>query len=336
MAIFIQCNEYLAECGEVVAECGNSYELVTGTIIITEDDDTLIGVGVVADISGTIIVTEDDDTLVGVGIVGDINGTIITTEDDDTLIGIINIAIVKTKHMISFLNIFKHLLPNALAWKLTPDKFLRKFFTGLANSDIATGVKAFFDNIFSDIDPQQTRELAAWETQFGLPNTGQTEQERRDRLEAAWKAVGGQDPRYIQDTLQAAGFDVYVHEWWLPGSEPAIDSPAAATPRDPTLVLGGGTIFYLVECNEAVAECGEALAEAGERTTPPGYVLVNKDGTVYSVSVVPAEWPYYLYIGGAVYPDTAIVDPKRKDEFEDLCLKICPAQQHLVILIEYS
>ena len=234
-----------------------------------------------------------------------------------------------------FLNIFKHLLPDARAWRLVPEKFLRKFFTGLANSDIAVGVKTFFDEIVSDIDPQQTRELDAWENQFALPDAGLTEQERRDRLAATWKAVGGQDPRYIQDTLQAAGFPVYVHEWWVPGSEPAIDSPAAATPRDPSIVLGG-IIVYINECNEALAQCGEALAECGERTTPPGYLLVNKDGTTYTVPVDPAEWPYILYIGDAVFGATATVDANRKDEFEDLCLKICPAQQWLGIIVSYT
>jgi len=235
-----------------------------------------------------------------------------------------------------FLNIFKHLLPNARAWKLTPDKYLRKFFTGLANSDIATGVKTFFDEIFSDIDPQQTRELSAWENQFALPNTGLTEQERRDRLEATWQAVGGQDPRYIQDTLQAAGFPVYVHEWWIPGTEPAIDSPAAATPRNPNLVLTDGSVVYLNECGEALAECGEALAECGERSTLVGYLLVNKDGTTYTIPTDTAEWPYILYIGGTVFGASATVDASRKDEFEDLCLKICPAQQWLGIIVTYT
>lgn len=233
----------------------------------------------------------------------------------------------------SFLNIIKHLLPNARAWKLTPDKFLRKFFVGL--SGLGDLIKAFFDEIFSDIDPQQTRELDAWENQFALVDAGLTEQERRDRLAATWQAVGGQDPRYIQDTLQAAGFDVYIHEWWVPGTEPAIDSPAAATPRDPLLILGG-TIVYIVECNEAVAECGEALAECGNTLSPPGYLLVNKDGTTYTVPSAPAEWPYILYISGATFPNTATVDANRKDEFEDLCLKICPAQQWLGIIVSYT
>ena len=234
-----------------------------------------------------------------------------------------------------FLNIFKHLLPNARAWQITTVKQLREFFEGLANSSIAITVKIFFDEIWADIDPQQTRELDQWETQFALRDTGLTEQERRDRLAATWQAVGGQDPRYIQDTLQAAGFDVYVHEWWVPGTEPAIDSPAAATPRNPALVLSDGTPVYLNECDEALAQCGEALAQCGERNDPIGYPLVNKDGTVYLITADPAEYPYYLYIGGAVFGESATVDSKRRDEFEDLCLKICPAQQWLGIIVEY-
>ena len=233
-----------------------------------------------------------------------------------------------------FLNIFKHLLPNARAWRLTVDKFLRQFFDGLS-VPLGDDTKQFFDEVWTDIDPQQTRELDAWENQFALVDVNLTEQERRDRLDATWKAVGGQDPRYIQDTLQAAGFDVYVHEWWVPGTEPAIDSPAAATPRDPSLVLSNGTPVYLNECGELLAECGELLAECGERNDPLGYLLVNKDGSVYTITMNLSEYPYYLYIGGAVFGESAIVDPKRRDEFEDLCLKICPAQQWLGIIVEY-
>lgn len=233
-----------------------------------------------------------------------------------------------------FLNIFKHLLPNALAWRLTPDKQLRQFFDGL--SGVGDSVKTFYDEIWSDIDPALTRQLDLWEFEFGLPDTGLTEQERRDRLDAAWKAVGGQDPRYIQDTLQGAGFDVYVHEWWVPGTEPAIGSPLPATARSPFSVLTDGTVIYLNECGEALAQCGEALAECGERVGNVGYPLVNKDDLTYTMPVNPATFPYYLYIGGAVFGDTVTIDGNRRDEFETLCLKICPCQQWLGILVTYS
>ena len=170
----------------------------------------------------------------------------------------------------TFLRVFKHLLPNARAWRLTVDKRLREFFSGL--SGVGDSVKTFFDGIWLDIFPETTREIDAWEKQFGLPDTGITEQQRRDRLDATWKALGGQDPKYIQDTLRANGFDVYVHEWWEPGTEPEPGVKQCVTPRNPIMHLRREFtgVSVLVECGEAFAECGEAFAEAGNSLSPRG------------------------------------------------------------------
>lgn len=270
-----------------------------------------------------------------------------------------------------FLRIFQHLLPNARAWRLVVDKKLRQFFEGLT-VPLGSNIKAFFDNIWLDIFPETTREINKWEKQFGLRDVGLTEQERRDRLSATWKALGGQDPRYIQDTLQDNGFDVYVHEWWVPGTEPAPGVKQCVTPRNPILYLRRqylGTSFF-VECGEVLAQCGEAFAECGNSLEPVGYPLVNKvrqtepDFLVlcgeavaecgeavaecgsftefretfkeYIVPNDPDKWPYFLYIGGETFGTTSQIDPKRRDEFEALCLKICPTQQWLGILVEYT
>lgn len=269
-----------------------------------------------------------------------------------------------------FLRVFRHLLPNARAWRLVVDKKLRSFFEGLAES--GSTARAFFDGVYLDLFPQDTRELSAWEDQFGLPSTGLTEQERRDRLAAAWRAVGGQDPDYIQDTLRGRGFDVYVHEWWEPGTEPAIGVHACAAPRNPLLVLRREFtgLTSMVECGEALAQCGEDFAQAGNTLDPRGYPLVNKVvETVpdvqplcgeaiaecgepaalcgnyealtertrpYTVPLNQDKWAYFLYIGGESFGDIATIPPARRDEFEALCLKICPAQQWLGILVEYN
>jgi len=235
-----------------------------------------------------------------------------------------------------FFRIFQHLLPNAKAWRLTIDKQLREFFEGL--SGLGSDVKTFYDGIFDDRDPQLTNQLDLWDNQWALPDVGLTTQERRDRLEAVWSALGGQDPRYIEDTLRDAGFDVYVHEWWVPGTEAVIGISAAATPRNPLVVLRQSltSITYLNECGELLAECGEALAECGETNDPIGYALVNAIDLTNSVPVDSATWPYFLYIGGIAFGDVATVDPKRREEFETLCLKICPTQQWLGLIVEYT
>lgn len=268
-----------------------------------------------------------------------------------------------------FLRIFQHLLPNARAWQLTASKYLRRFIEGLAGA--SADVRAFIDTTYRNLSPQDTQELTEWEHQFALPETGLSEAQRRDRLAAIWQAVGGQDPRYLQDTLQARGFDVYVHEWWQPGTEPAVGETGCATPRNPLLWLRSefDDRTFSVQCGEAIAQAGEPEALCGNTFTPRGYPLVNKvvetipdvqplcgaaisecgepqalcgnfasyrqARKTYIVPDDPEKWPYFLYIGGETFGDVAQVEPSRREEFENLCLKLCPAQQWLGILVEY-
>lgn len=261
------------------------------------------------------------------------------------------------------INIFKHLLPTGKAWRLTIDKPLRQYFEGLSNA-LITPFKAMFDAVWLDIFPDSTTKISTWETFFNLPTGVLSEADRRTRLTAAWQAVGGQSPRYIQDTLQANGFDVYVHDWWVPASDP----PVA---RDPFITLGGsGAIIYVGECGEPIAQCGEPTVQCGNTTETNGYVLVNKifstvrnltalcgelgaqcgeadiqcgefSGYVdqekfYSITVDPNTYPYYLYIGGEVFGEQAVLDVNRREEFENLCLKICPNQLWLGLIVSYA
>ena len=273
-----------------------------------------------------------------------------------------------------FLRIFKHLLPIAKAWQITiggtvpgsvqaeKQKDLRLFFEGLTG--LGSDYKEFLDLIWKDIFPDTTREIELWENQFGLRNTGLDNNQRRNRLDAAWKSIGGQNPAYIQETLRNNGFDVYVHEWWVPGSDP----PVARDPLD-YLRRKSNEAFFLISCGEDIAECGEAIALCGNSTEPIGYPLVNKifksvkdiipqsgedltecgesialcgeyvgyrfEQKEYVIPDNPDFWPYFLYIGGETFGDTAVVDTKRKNEFETLCLKVCPTQQWLGLIIQY-
>lgn len=223
--------------------------------------------------------------------------------------------------------ILKHLLPRTPTWATVIDRTLSKFVE--AFSVVVTDAKAFFDGVYGDLLPADTRQLDLWEAQFGLPALGLSEAVRRSRLEAAWSAVGGQSPAYIQNTLQDAGFDVYVHEWWVPGT---------TTPRNPLTYLQQTFpgVSPGVDCGESDALCGEPGALCGEQDDPLGFPLVNK--VPDTARVVPndsAEWPFFLYIGGETFGTLAQVDPIRRDEFEALCLKICPAHLWLGMLVEY-
>jgi len=106
-----------------------------------------------------------------------------------------------------FLRLYQHLLPDGRAWRTTVNKRLRQFFEGL--TVIPDGVKESADSVWADLLPETTDKLDEWERQFGLPGSVVEEAPRRERLAATWRSlVGGQSPRYIEDTLRASGFDV--------------------------------------------------------------------------------------------------------------------------------
>lgn len=265
----------------------------------------------------------------------------------------------------------QHLLPNGRAWRTTDvDKQLTKLLRGL--SAWGADVRAAFDTDYDELLPVTTNALNEWEGQFGLPPSLAADAPRRSRLNAAWKALGGQSPRYIQDTLRGAGFDVYTHEWWAPGAEPPIGWHTCVPPRNPLLYLrrDNQPSYSVVDCGEPFAECGEPFAECGNSILPIGYPLVNKieysspdiivlcgeaDAACgeadaecgnfleyesllrrYTVPTDPEKWPYFWYVGGQVFGQQATVPVSRRDEFEALCLKIGPLHQWVGIMVNYS
>lgn len=204
----------------------------------------------------------------------------------------------------------------------------RRLFGGMADSQ--NDQREFADGVYLDVFPATTRDLPSWEEQFALGPVGLSEDDRRERVAAAWAALGGQSPRYLQDTVQAAGFDVYLYEWW--------ESENPYVPRTPSVYLSDdGAKAFIIACDEDLAECGEAGAQAGETAGPRGSILVNPGiGITYLVPTDPLEWPYILYWAGAVFPEFATVPQSRREEFEDLILRLSPGQQWHGLLVDYS
>ena len=165
----------------------------------------------------------------------------------------------------------EHLLPDGEAWILSVNKTIEHYFSALAT--LGRDARDRMAQVFLDQFPMRTTRLAQWEREFALSSLG-TEDERRQVLDATWKATGGQSPHYLQSTLQSAGFDVYVHEWWdLP--LPANGIPVA---RDPTAVLVDSLPLVIAQDGDLIeTEDGDMLAQDGRSNEPSevGYLLVN-------------------------------------------------------------
>lgn len=236
----------------------------------------------------------------------------------------------------------RHLFPKSFQWNLTYGRHFLDLVNGITPSIDAA--RANVDEVFEDLIPATAslHALGVWERQWALPTASSlTEQERRDRLAATWAALGGQSPTYIQDTLQQNGFDIFVHEWWESTDPP---NPPRRDPRDHLKAEFGGTDadgFLLVNTIHTSTKggeigMGEAFAEMGEPDAAMGHF------SGYTISSVPYGYvgpepmhAYYLYLGDAVFPDTVDIPVERRVEFENLCRKICPAQQWLVLRVRY-
>lgn len=239
------------------------------------------------------------------------------------------------------ISMFKHLLPTGRAWSLTTSKPLREFFNAL--SPMVDDVKTEADDTYSEWLPKTTTSLTEWEAQFGLYSGKLTEAQRRTRLEAAWKNNGGQAPAYIQEQLRLNGFDVYVHEWWQPGTEAPVGVNEQTPARNPLTVLNAQYAATVpgVDCGEPLAQCGEEFAECGNTAGGlVGYPLVNKfvydsDDVGYTVPSDSDYWPYFMYVGGPNFGDIAEVSAIRRYEFEALLLKIRPAHLWIGVIVRY-
>lgn len=227
-----------------------------------------------------------------------------------------------------FLRQLQHLLPRGRAWQITlVTKTLRKYMQGIAAWN--ESARDFMELAFDDFWSESTRELSEWENQLGL-TPASTELARRQQISGARKATGGQSPRYLQDVVQAAGFPLYIHDWWYyVGPDRFTRNPRDYT-DDPLI----GT-----------TQCGESLAQCGERDAVCNGFLANFTGYIVNIDLTqsapppvpfdPLRWPYFVYWSGATFGDVVDIPAERRAELERLLRRICPSHQWIVTRVNY-
>jgi hypothetical protein len=225
-----------------------------------------------------------------------------------------------------WVKVFDRLLPRSRLWGLIIDRPLKRFFSGL--SIVPKTIREHLGSVLLEAFPAHTTYLHDWSEQFGA-----LEDETAQQLAAEWGAFGGQSPAYIEGVLRDAGFDVYVHEWWDPGSDP----PVARTPSpidlvDSSLVLVNDIYEigknYLHQFGDNISQfVHDASVRFGAYD---GYTVTLKR---YPCPDIPKEYPVYFYVCGETWPEYAVVPEADFRKLIRLIFKIKPVNMRVILRI---
>lgn len=191
-----------------------------------------------------------------------------------------------------------------------------------------------------------------WERVFGIsPADSMTLEERRQVVVAKQQYPNGVIDRghwkFIQDQLQANGFDVYLHENRTEATE--FTTQCGISQCSDETQCGGFNypteVFEAVEPDPSYTEyCANYLEPELDATVfdPGGGTYCGSaqcgDDTQCSDPVFEdrnQQLSYTCFVSAATYPNKADVPLDRKNEFRELLLKLKPAHVVMILYINY-
>jgi hypothetical protein len=229
----------------------------------------------------------------------------------------------------SFIKLTKQLYPSGRAFKMADNSYFRKLHEGLSKSEKTAYESAFsiLDSAIPDNDNFTADDATAWERRLGLiTNTAVSLANRKAAIIRKMNHPGNiparSNYRFLEGQLQAAGFDVYVHENRFP------DGMGGYTTQNPIDLSGG--------VGAVSPQYGDFQYGDQQYGAYYGNIIVNYiEEDVDSLFNIGENLRSTFFIGGAVLGDFANVDLSRKKEFRQLILKIKPVQNVGFLFINY-
>lgn len=227
---------------------------------------------------------------------------------------------------------FSALFPAGHAWS-SPSTSILKRLAGVFNAKLteaASDVHAVFEDSFAET----TRELSSWENELGL-REGPTTFARRSAIDAALKSDGGQSLTFLQNILQSAGFNVWVHTCWA--------SESLAVRRDPRVYANPpeyGTELCTDQVSWGQPQC--TSVQLWDQPQCNGVVrgvnyfnnITLQDDYVPPIPNDSVFWPFFIYVGGETFPEYAEIDMSRYDELMRLICRHRPLRHWVVLLVQ--
>lgn len=228
----------------------------------------------------------------------------------------------------NFLKLVKQLYPTGRAFRLWHTSDYELLHDGINEplTDWYNELLGLYDQLLPD-NPNFTEEDAEiWEKRLGLPGDG-TFDERKlaisRRLNHPGNTLGRMSRLYLESQLQAAGFDVYVHQNKFDDGAGGFmvinpgDGVGSYTQHGPGIhgVSSHGTTGFPYD---------SIVANHVDKTLEPTPVYSN------------SELRSTFFIGGSVFPNVAIIPSKREKELRELILTLKSQCMICYLLVNYN
>lgn len=228
-------------------------------------------------------------------------------------------------------NLSLQLFPTGRAFWVKVDSDKDKLLNALAASEARaySDALSLFDSIIPDNTNFTADDATMWEIRLGMiTNILVPLEDRKDAIRRKMNHPGTirarQNYRYLEGQLQAAGFDVYVHENRFP------DGFGGYVTKTPTVfsLLPFPIRSYM---HSPFVQHGQIQHGASF-----GNKVVNHiEESIDNYFSIGSNLRSTFFIGGQTAGSWATVDANRKNEFRQLILKIKPVQTVGFTLINY-
>lgn len=222
------------------------------------------------------------------------------------------------------LSLTKRLYPTGRAWRLFLGSRFEQVHLALRDTEVEayTAGLEVLNKILPDNTNFTAQDASDWERRLGISASTQTSLEDRKaailrKYSHPGNVLGRSSAVYLEGQLQAAGFNVFVHE------NPTGIDPSTFFTSTNSLNFAGENAFFGPE-----VRFGGGVG---------GFLVVNSlDPSIDQNFNLGSDFRNTFFIGGATLGDFANVPQAREIEFRQLILTLKPAHLAGALLINYT
>lgn len=231
----------------------------------------------------------------------------------------------------TFRKLTKQLLPSGRAFRMLLGGNLDNFSDGINDSEneLINDIHSIYDSIFPDNPNFTVDDATNWERTLGVISNPNTDLEDRKsalirKLNHPGNIKPRQNYRYLQKSLRAAGFDVYVYP----------NRFETAT----TNVYEAKTFSeFAISSSNSEVKHGQIVHGQSQHGQKNSYKIVNSIYPHIDATFDIGDGLFHtFFICGATQGVNAVIPESREIEFRELVLRLKPVQSVCLPLISFT